>query len=125
MAIYSNLPVFKDVYRLLLDVQKTAPHISRDVRYTIVSQLSSQLMDILQSIYDANAVRQKMSILKAMRRAVVSVKVQMRLLVDMHSISERKYTEWIEQAEQVSKQLTAWEKSEQQKTASVATTPII
>lgn len=50
-----------------------------------------------------------------MREILLEVQVYIRLMCDLRYISEKKYVELAEQTASMSKQMAAWEKSEQQK----------
>lgn len=110
---YENLPVYKAVYQLALAVQRNAmPHLSRDVRYTIGQGLVKLLMNVIVLIYEANLSREKHPRLMQARKLIVEAKVTLRMLCDMHQVSEGLYLQLAEQAESVSKQLTAWDNSQ-------------
>ncbi len=109
--LYTKLPVYDATYRLLLEVHKIQPLLSRDVRYTIGQGLTKLLMNILVTIYEANIAREKHSLLMRGRKLSVEVKVTLRILSDLRQISEKQYVRLIDLAESVSKQLTAWDNS--------------
>lgn len=109
--IYSNLPVYEATYQLLLGVHRIQQNLSRDVRYTIGQGLTKLLMNILITIYEANISREKHPLLMRGRKLAVEAKVTLRVLNDLHQISEKQYIQLIDQAESVSKQLTAWDNS--------------
>lgn len=44
MAVYDNLPVFKDTYDLLLLFIRQGTHLQREFRYTIGQELKKELM---------------------------------------------------------------------------------
>lgn len=111
MAIYSNLPVYKDAYSLLLTVSRQSPNIPKDSRYTLVQDLKRCLMDILVMIYEANSTFDKEVVISKMRRKIVEAQVYLRLLVDMRQVSEGWYATAAAQSASVSKQLAAWQKS--------------
>ena len=112
MAIYTDLPLYKDAYRLLLDVTRTMKRVSRDNRYTIGQDLRKRIMDIIVMIYRANRTRKKAHIISEMRERLLEAQVFMRLLCDMRDISEGQYAALAEQTASMSKQMAAWEKSE-------------
>lgn len=115
MAIYTNLPVYKASYRLLLDVSRIMRHVSRDNRYTIGQETRRRIMDIIVMIYRANRTRQKARVIAGMREALLEVQVCIRLLCDMRDISEGQYAALAEQTASMSKQMAAWEKSERER----------
>ncbi len=115
MAIYTNLPVYKATYSLLLAVSKMLTSLPRDSRYSAGAELRRRLMDIIVMIYRANRTRQKTHIIQTMRETLLEAQVHLRLLCDMRHISERLYTELAEQTAGISRQLAAWERSEREK----------
>lgn len=115
MAIYTNLPIYKASYSLLLDVNRMMPNVSRDCRYSIGQELRQKIMDIIVLIYRANRTKDKISTISAMRELLLEVQLCLRLMSDLKYISERKYISLVEQTSSMSKQMAAWEKSEMQK----------
>ncbi|MCK9303407.1 MAG: four helix bundle protein [Bacteroidales bacterium] len=115
MAIYTNLPIYKASYTLMLSVSKILPSLPRDCRYTFGQDVRQKIMEIITLIYRANRVRTKVSIISKMRETLLEVQVYIRLMNDMKYISIGKYTDLMEQTADMSKQMSAWEKSEIQK----------
>lgn len=115
MAIYTNLPLYKASYRLLLDVSHTLRRVSRDNRYTIGQETRRGIIDIIVMIYRANRTRQKAHIISTMRERLLEVQVGLRLLCDMRDISEGQYASLADQTASMSKQMAAWEKSERER----------
>lgn len=115
MAIYTNLPIYKAAYGLMLSVNKIMPLIPRDTRYSLGQDCRRKIMDIIVLIYRANRTRQKAKVISMMRETLLEVQVYIRLMCDLRHISEKKYVELAEQTSSMSKQMAAWEKSEQRK----------
>ncbi|MDE5784650.1 MAG: four helix bundle protein [Prevotella sp.] len=115
MAIYTNLPIYKAAYGLMLSVSKIMPLLPRDSRYSLGQDCCRKIMDIIVLIYRANRMRHKTRTISTMRETLLEVQVYIRLMCDLRHISERKYVELVEQTASMSKQMAAWEKSEQQK----------
>ena len=110
---YENLPIYKATYQLVLAFQvHCMPHLSRDVRYTIGQGLVKLLMNTIVIIYEANLSHDKHRLLMQGRKLTVETKVTLRMLCDMHQISEGLYLQLSEQAVSVSKQFTAWDNSQ-------------
>lgn len=110
MAIYTNLPIYKTSYSLLLSVSKTMPNLPRDCRFTIGQDLRRRLMDVIIQICKANSDRDKLPSIRLMKDYILESKVMIRIMGDMHYISEGKQAEWMEYAVSISKQMSAWEK---------------
>lgn len=111
MAIYTNLPVFKDSYQLLLGFCQIAPNLPRDCRYTLGQELRSRLMEIMVLIYRANSTRAKQPIIAKMRQLLVEVQVYLRLMSNLHYMADKHYLRLAELSASLSKQMAAWEKS--------------
>lgn len=112
MAIYTNLPIYRATYTLLLDVTKAMQNVPRDCRYTLGQDLRRKLTEILVLIYQANRTPHKLKTIALMRETLLEAQVYIRLMSDMHYISEGKYLALAEQTSNMSKQMTSWEKSE-------------
>lgn len=99
----------------MLSVNKIMPLIPRDTRYSLGQDCRRKIMDIIVLIYRANRMRQKAKVISMMRETLLEVQVYIRLMCDLRHISEKKYVELAEQTSSMSKQMAAWEKSEQRK----------
>ena len=91
------------------------PDMPRDCRYTLGQDARRRVMDVIILIYNANRERNKVAIIRKMLNAILEIQVYVRLMCDMKYISENRYLELVEQIVDISKQLSAWEKSEKQK----------
>lgn len=110
MAIYDNLPVFKDTYDLLLQFVKLSIHLQRDFRYTIGERLKAEMMDLCICIYKANAAHDKSAFIGEAREKIVTIKINIRVLHDVKQLSTKQYVILVDRIETVSKQLSAWDK---------------
>lgn len=115
MAIYTNLPVYKSTYRLLLSVVRILPDLPRDCRYSMGQKLREKIMDIIIMVYRANRTRRKLPIIMHIREALVEVQVYLRLMCDMRYISDGQYIDIMEQSVEISKQVSAWSRYEKDK----------
>ncbi len=113
MANYDNLPVFKASYDLLLDVFRIAKNWSRDLRYSLGEDLKREIIHIQQLVYQANSSTDKLPYIGEARLAIVKIKLLIRLTHDLRETSLKQYALLSEKAESISKQLAAWEKSQE------------
>lgn len=114
MAIYDNLPVYKESYDLLLELYQVSKNLSRDHRYTIGERMKGRIMDLMVCIYHANSTQdkeEKTGHITRAREYVVEIKLYVRLLHDLQQISVKRVAAMTEKTESISKQLTAWAKS--------------
>ncbi|HPW71132.1 MAG TPA: four helix bundle protein [Bacteroides graminisolvens] len=110
MAIYDNLPVFKESYLLLLRFIVVSNKMQRDFRYTLGEQIKTELIALCLCIYKANANKEKQMYIAQAREKVVVVKLLVRILNDTKQISVKQYAGLMDVTESVSKQLAQWEK---------------
>lgn len=110
MAIYDNLPVFKETYDLLLQIIRLSMNLQRDFRYTIGEKLKTEIMDLCIYIYKANGNYDKQGFIEKARERMVVIKLQVRVLHDMKQISIKQFAMLADRMESVSKQLASWEK---------------
>jgi hypothetical protein len=54
MALYYDLPVFKDVYKLTLLLYSLTKDFSKEYKYTLGQDLKKDVMVLMRSIYRAN-----------------------------------------------------------------------
>lgn len=112
MAIYTNLPIYKSAYSLLLAFVRVMPDMPRGCRYSIGQEARIRIMDIILLVYRANRLRRKADTIVQMRETLLEVQVYLRLMCDLKYISEGCYMALAEYTVSMSKQLSAWEKSE-------------
>jgi hypothetical protein len=110
MAIYTQLPVYEKTLRLLLDVVPCTMRMQRDYRYTMGEQLKRCIMDILILIFKANKTEQKDEYISIAREKLVEVQIMMRVLNELRQISDKQFVMFAEMTENVSKQLSSWER---------------
>jgi len=108
MAIYDNLPVFKETYDLLLEFIRQSTNLKRDFRYTIGQELKKELMELCINIYQANADCNKIEFINKGRERIVVIKLNFRILHDTHQISTKQFAMFADKIESISKQLASW-----------------
>ena len=113
MAVYSNLPIFKASYDLVLEIYTLCGSLPKDYKYTIGERLKNRLTDLIAEIYEANLAGDKTAPLQQCRRHVVAAKLYVRLLHDMKVLSMKRFASLSEKFEVISKQLNAWSKKNQ------------
>ena len=111
MAIYSNLPVYQETYKLFLHFVKLASNMQRDFRYTLGEQTKMAIMDIMLNIFRANSNRDKVPFIKDAREKMIETQIIIRVLHETKQISLKQFALLMEETTNVSKQLSNWEKS--------------
>ena len=65
MALYYDLPVFKDVYQLILLIYDYTKDFPKEYKYNLGQDMKRDAMQLVRSIYRANKVEDKVVYLEA------------------------------------------------------------
>ena len=110
MALYYTLPVYKASYALVLSLFENSNNFAREYKYTVGQELKDEGLALVKNIYRANKAQDKSAALCDARENVEMIRLFVRLMQDFGQISLKKFVEMNIGIENVSKQLTAWEK---------------
>ena len=108
MALTDQLPVYRDVYKLiqiLFDVTQTFP---RDYKYSLGQDMKHDALRLVRSIYRANRSESKKEWLEDFLDDFEILKLEVRLCVDLKLLTLRKQSEISPLMESIGKQVTAW-----------------
>ncbi len=111
MAQYSELPVYKATYDLLLAIFQFTSHFTKEYKYTVGESLKKETIELITLIYRANSRKDKTETLQTAREHIEVIRLLIRLVKDMRQISLKKFVAVNEQVENVSRQLTGWQKA--------------
>ncbi|WP_287048054.1 four helix bundle protein [Treponema sp.] len=59
MALYYDLPVFKDVYKMTLEIFRITTNFSREYKFTLGQDLKRDCILLVRHIYRANKTKEK------------------------------------------------------------------
>ena len=110
MALFNNLPVYKASYDLLVEIFKFTEKFSREYKFTLGERLKNETLDMISNIFRANTAIKKFDLLQNARENIEIIRLYMRLLKDLKQVGLNKFVDINERIEDVSKQLTAWQK---------------
>lgn len=111
MGLYDQLPVYRASYELLVSIFDFSRNFTREYKYTIGEKLKNETVDLITHIYRANSRQEKRPVLQQARENVEVIRLYMRLLRDLQQVSIRQFVDINEKIEDVSRQLTGWQKS--------------
>ena len=111
MGLHLELPVYKASYDLLLEIFQFTKDFSKDFKYTVGESLKNETIKLLTLIFRANSRTDKQMVLQEAREQIEVIRLLIRLMKDMHQISVKKFVQVNQKVEEVSKQLTGWQKS--------------
>ncbi len=112
MATYNHLPVYKTSYDLLIEIFKVVKEFDREYKYTIGENIKKEAIEMVTDIYRANSSFSKKPYIQKAREKIETIRIFFRLTMDLRQVSLKKFVDVNEKVESVSKQLTAWERSQ-------------
>jgi hydroxymethylglutaryl-CoA reductase len=110
MALYSELPVFKKAYDLLLEVYLVHRDLPKSVKYTIGEKLQQEVLEMIIEIYKANSRTDKISAIQSAREHVEITRLLIRVLFDIKLMGIKRMVMINTMIEEVSKQLAGWQR---------------
>lgn len=111
MAKYDELPVYKASYDLLLEIFLFTKEFNKEFKYTVGESLKKETLELITLIFQANSKTDKKETIQTAREKIEVVRLFIRLMKDLKQISIKKFVQVNKQVENVSKQLTGWQKS--------------
>ena len=111
MAKYDTLPVYKASYDLMLSVFDFCRHFRKEYKYTLGEKLKNETLEMIMNIYRANTKHEKKDLLQKARENIEVIRLLFRLTKDLKLIPLIKFIEISDRIENISKQLTGWQRS--------------
>jgi hypothetical protein len=108
MALYYDLPVYKDVYSLILKIFEYTRDFPREYKYTLGQDLKRDGIVLVRSIYRANKARDKTEHLEAFLDDFEILKLEVRLCVDLKILPMKKQAELAALIDGIGRQITGW-----------------
>jgi hypothetical protein len=108
MALYYDLPVFKEVYQLILKIFEYTKDFPKEYKYTLGQDMKRDGIQLVRSIYRANKAKDKREYLETFLDDFEVLKLEIRLCVDMKILSIKKQAELSQMMENIGKQITGW-----------------
>jgi len=108
MALYYDLSVFKDVYRLTLTLFELTQHFSREYKYTLGQDMKRDCLVLVRSIYRANKAKIKEQYLEAFLDDFEVLKLEIRLCTDLKLVTVKRQAELACLMDSIGKQITGW-----------------
>lgn len=111
MALYSELPIFKASYDLLIYVFQITKHFPKEYKYTLGEKVKTLLLDLILAVFHANKAHNKIVFLDQVQTHIETIKILLRISHDLKIISTEKFAHASLLLESVSKQVTGWKRS--------------
>jgi hypothetical protein len=108
MALYYDLPVYKDVYSLILKIFEYTRDFPREYKYTLGQDLKRDGIVLVRSIYRANKAQSKTEHLETFLDDFEILKLEVRLCVDLKILPMKKQAELAALMDGIGRQITGW-----------------
>ena len=112
MALYYDLPVYRDTYRLILKIFEYTKDFSKEYKYTLGQDMKRDALHLVKSIYRANKSTNKKEHLETFLDDFELLKLEIRLCTDMKVLPIKKQAELSLLMDNIGKQITGWSKSQ-------------
>ena len=112
MALYYDLPVYRDTYKLILKIFEYTKDFPKDYKFTLGQDMKRDALHLVRSIYRANKSVQKKEHLDDFMDDFELIKLEIRLCTDMKVLPIRKQAELSLLMDSIGKQITGWSKSQ-------------
>ena len=113
MALYYDLPVYRDTYKLILKIFEITKDFPKEYKYTLGQDMKRDALQLVRSIYRANKSAQKKELLENFLDEFELLKLEIRLCVDMKIVSFKKQAELTVLMDSIGKQVTGWRNASQ------------
>jgi hypothetical protein len=112
MALFTELPVYKLAYDLLIAIYQRTSIFSREYKYSIGERLKDETLELLLSIYKANKSKRanRLDYLDNARQNIEVVRLLLRICKDLKIIGVKGFVVLNVQVEELSKQVSSWHK---------------
>jgi hypothetical protein len=112
MALFSELPVYKLGYDLLIQIYERTAVFSREYKYTMGERLKNEITEMLINIYKANKSKKetRSQYIEGARQNVEVVRLLLRICKDLKVIGLKTFVSLDVKVEELSKQLASWQK---------------
>jgi hypothetical protein len=111
MAVHTNLPIYREAYRLfgtIMDLQKNMP---REFKPSVGFKLRDECIEILTLIFRANTMRDRAGHLLDLIERLGVVELLLRFACDRRLISKGQYAGAIQLTTSVGKQANGWRRA--------------
>jgi hypothetical protein len=113
MALYYDLPVYRDTYQLILKIFEVTKDFPKGYKYTLGQDMKRDALQLVRSIYRANKSTAKTVHLETFLDEFELLKLEIRLCINMKVLSFKKQAELSVLMDSIGKQVTGWRNASQ------------
>ncbi|MDD2647095.1 MAG: diversity-generating retroelement protein Avd [Patescibacteria group bacterium] len=106
-----SLPIFQKIYDLILWLHPVINKFPKSQRFVLGQQIENTILEVLKTIIQANAERNKTAYLKQASIDLDKLRILIRLSKDLKFVSLKQYSLTAEKINEIGKMLGGWLKS--------------
>ena len=116
MVMYSQLPIYRDSYMLLMEIYQATDKFPRASKYTLGQDMKRDVLNLFRDLYGANTSPDKRrEYLDHFLTSFEMLKIEIRLCVDLNILPIKKLAQLSLMMDNIAKQATAWRRSKSSK----------
>lgn len=108
MGLYYDLPVYKDVFNLILLIYEYTKEFTREYKYSIGQDLKRDCLVLVRGVYRVNKSKDKLLHFEQLQDDFELIKFQIRLCSELKLFGIKQQSQLIKLIDSIGKQLTAW-----------------
>lgn len=113
MALYVDLPVYRDTYQLILKIFEYTKDFGREYKYTLGQDMKKDALQLVRHLYRANKTVNKKKHLEDFLDDFELLKLEIRISTEMKLLSIKKQAALSILLERIGKQVTGWRNANQ------------
>lgn len=108
MSLYTELPIYRDSYNLLLTIYQLTAKFSREYKYTLGQDMKRDALNLFRNLYMANRSFDKRQNLDEFLAGFELLKLEVRMCVDLRLVSLKKMAELSLLTDNIGRQINSW-----------------
>ena len=108
MALYSELPIYRDSYNLLLAIFQATSKFSHEYKYSLGQDMKRDALCLFRNLYRANKAKDKVESLEDFMADFELLKLEIRMCVDLKLLPLKKMAEISLLTDAIGRQVTSW-----------------
>lgn len=117
--LYTQLPVYRDTYQLVIELFEATKHFSKEHKYALGQDMKRDALRLLRNIYRANKHKTRYQHLEVFLDELELIKLEIRLCIDLKILPIKKQARLSLLIEKIGKQVIGWRNASQLKPESL------
>jgi len=111
MALHTELPIYRDTYKLVLEVFVSTKNFPKEYKYSLGRDMERDVLVLMRCIYRANRAQEKTTFLNEFLDNFEILKLEIRVCVDLKLVSIKRQSVLAALVNSIGKQVVGWRNS--------------